>query len=88
MNYLECKSFFNYYLSIEKDCFITEPYTAFHEKNFHTFSIEYAKLLLSICCEIETVLKKICFELDPDGKYENDLPPFYGSEAMLVNILF
>ena len=71
MNYLECKAFYSYYLSIEKDCFKTEPYAAFHENNFSAFSIEYAKLLLSICCEVETVLKKICYEIQSDEKYEN-----------------
>ena len=71
MEYLECKAFYNYYLSLEKDCFATEQYAAFHEINFRTFSIEYAKLLLSLCCEIETVLKKICFELNLDQKYRN-----------------
>jgi len=71
MEYLECKAFFNYFLSLEKDVFQTETYVAFHEKNYGVFSIEFSKLLVSICCEVETVLKKICYELNPSKRYEN-----------------
>lgn len=71
MDYLGCKSYFDYYLSLEKECLETEYYVAFHENNSKAFSIAYAKILLSLCSEIETVLKKICFEIDPTGKHRN-----------------
>jgi len=71
MEYLECKSLFDYYLSLEKDFFDTEYYIAFHEKNFKAFSIEFAKQLLSISSEVESVLKKICAELDQTKVYKN-----------------
>lgn len=71
MEYLECKSFFDYYLSLEKDCFDTEYYIAFHEKNFSAFSVEFAKQLLSLCSEVESVLKKICALLDQTKAFRN-----------------
>lgn len=71
MKYMECKAFYNYFLSLEKDVFQTETYVAFHERNFGAFSIEFSKQLLSICSEVETVLKKICYELNPQKHYEN-----------------
>ncbi len=69
MTYLECKSFFDYYLALEKDFFQTDTFVAFHENNYETFSIEFSKQFLSISCEVETVLKKICYELNPGNNY-------------------
>ncbi|PKM38675.1 MAG: hypothetical protein CVV04_13845 [Firmicutes bacterium HGW-Firmicutes-9] len=70
MTYLECKSFFDYYLSLEKDFLQTETYVAFHSNNYEVFSIEFSKQFLSISCEVETVLKKICLELNSEKSYE------------------
>ena len=63
------ESFWRYYQSLENDFEHTTRYVSLNEKNFNTFSIEYARLLQAICSEIEIVLKQIC-EID-DEKYYN-----------------
>lgn len=40
-------------------------------KNVHSIAIEFAKLLLSICSEIDVICKLICHEIDPHKKVKN-----------------
>lgn len=53
-------NYFDYYLELEKDVFNTESYVTIEEDNYKTYSIQYAKLYLSICSEIDCLLKEIC----------------------------
>ena len=57
---MKYKEYFDYYLELEKDFFDTESYVAFEEENYKTYSIKYLKLYLSICSEIDCIMKEIC----------------------------
>ena len=61
------KDYFDYYVELENDFFSTESYVTIEEDNFKTFSIKYAKLYLSICSEIDCLLKEICKNLNPNS---------------------
>lgn len=61
--------FWRYYQSLEEDFERTTRYVSLNEKNYSTFSIEYARLLQAICSELEIVLKQICGI--EDEKYYN-----------------
>ena len=68
MDFAESLTLFKYYLNLENELFETERYVTLERSNFVTFSIEYAKLLLSICSEIDMVLKMICRCIEKDKK--------------------
>lgn len=59
-------NYFDYYLELEKDVFNTESYVTIEEDNYKTYSIQYAKLYLSICSEIDCLLKEICRNINSD----------------------
>ncbi|MDZ5760353.1 hypothetical protein RAK27_17070 [Carnobacterium maltaromaticum] len=52
--------FWEYYFGLENDFIFTIRYVSITESNYKTYSTEYAKLLLSICSEVDVILKKIC----------------------------
>lgn len=54
------KEYFDYYLELENDFFSTEPYVSIELDNYKTYSTQYAKIYLSICSEIDCLLKEIC----------------------------
>lgn len=49
-----------FYCRIENDFINTLNYISFSEDNFLTYSIEYERLMLSICSEIDILFKQIC----------------------------
>ncbi|QTH70441.1 hypothetical protein [Pseudoalteromonas xiamenensis] len=49
-----------YYLSLEADVYALSRYVHFASDNFRTYSIEFVKLYLAICAEVEVVLKELC----------------------------
>lgn len=63
--------YWNYYLRLEEDFYSTRNYVEFSEENFQTYSIEYLKLYLSICSEIDVVGKFLAKKLNPDFDSEN-----------------
>ena len=65
MDYLTYKNkYWDYYLQMENDFFSFAPYCEIDESNKNTYSIKYLQLLLSICGEIDTILKSLCKKLD------------------------
>ncbi|NOR46012.1 MAG: hypothetical protein GQ534_10550 [Candidatus Delongbacteria bacterium] len=52
--------YWRYFLSIEEDFIKTLRYVELSKDNLKTYSIEYTRLLVSACAEIETILKLIC----------------------------
>lgn len=52
--------YWNYYLSIEKMLKDTEKYVAISYENKDTYSIEFTKIILLACAEIDSILKIIC----------------------------
>lgn len=60
------KEYFNYFLELERDFFVTEPYVTIDRDNFKTFSVQYNRIYQSICSEIDCLLKELCKHLEPD----------------------
>lgn len=65
------KSYWNYYLELERQLDSTKRYIEFDKHNFNTYSIEYLKLLQATCSEIEVVGKEISSEIGLDYKKAN-----------------
>jgi len=64
----------NYFLALENDLQNVSRYIEFKEKNFGTYSIELAHLLLASASEVDVVMKEVCKLLNPskDPKNIND----------------
>lgn len=56
--------YWNYYLQLENDFFDLEPFCSLDKINNSSFSIKYLQLTLSICGEIDTICKRLCYCLD------------------------
>ena len=54
-----------YFLAIESDLENTSRYVEVAPENFKTFSVEYARILLSASSEVDVVSKLLCQSLDP-----------------------
>ena len=52
-----------YFLSIEEDFIRTTKFVELHSDNFNTYSIEFTKIYLTICSEIDVVCKILCNEV-------------------------
>jgi len=53
----------NYFLSLEEDFLRVSRYVHFHTDNNKTHSIEFARLILSACAEVDVVAKNLTNEL-------------------------
>lgn len=49
------KKYWNYYLMLEKRVMELEPYIAFDKSNYQTYSLRIMDLLISVCCEVESL---------------------------------
>ncbi len=58
------KTYWEYYLSIERKMLQTEEYVAFSMENEKTYSFEYLSLLQAICSEIDVVARAVCYHFD------------------------
>lgn len=61
----------NYFLALEADLVQVSRYIEFTRKNFRTFSIELAHLLLASASEVDVISKGICTYLEPQSPAEN-----------------
>ena len=61
----------NYYLALEADLDRVSRYIEFSPKNFSTYSIELAHLLLASASEVDVVVKEICKILAPTRNVMN-----------------
>jgi hypothetical protein len=68
--------YWKYYLNLEKEVLATFEYSTLDKLNASNFSIEYAKLLQTICSEIDVVSKAYC---DYPGTSNMDKMPKYAS---------
>ena len=59
------KSYWNYFLELEKQLLSTRRYVAFDVANYKTYSMEYLKLIEAVCSEIDVVGKEIAHQIDP-----------------------
>jgi hypothetical protein len=78
-----------YFLAIESDLEATSRFVEFSQKNYATYSIEFARILLSCGSEVDVVAKALCQKIDPLGKYEkidNYRPTITGAYKKLSTI--
>ena len=61
----------NYFLALEHDLEETARYVEFAKKNYNSYSIEFAHLLLASASEVDVVAKLICKLLDSTKKPNN-----------------
>lgn len=84
-------SHWNYFLAVEEDLMNLSRYIEFDKKNFQTYSIELARLLMTATQEIDVLFRQICAIKGTTGKnekgYRTEIPKFYGNLPSLdVNI--
>lgn len=66
------ESYWNYYLELEDAFKQTQKYVAFDRHNDHTYSVEYLKLIQTVCSEIDVVAKSIARHFDSNfGSIKN-----------------
>lgn len=53
------KKYWNYYLMLENRVIELEPFIAFDKSNYQTYSLKIMDLLISVCCEVESLCKLI-----------------------------
>jgi hypothetical protein len=63
--------YWQYFLALEAEFGTTTRYVEVEPNNYTTYSIEYARLLLSACSEIDVVCKLLCAKIAPATKVEN-----------------
>jgi len=59
--------YWNYFLALENDLEQIARYIEFAEKNFKTYSIELAHLLLTASSEVDVVAKALCKKINPNA---------------------
>ncbi len=69
------KTYWQYYLNLEKDFLVTEKYVTIDKDNERTFSVEYLKIFQIVCAEIDIAAKVFCVEIDEH--FNKDTLPHY-----------
>jgi hypothetical protein len=62
-----------YFRALEDDLQSCERYVHFSEENFGTYSTEFARILLAAASEFDTVAKRLCREIEPDGEIHSSI---------------
>jgi hypothetical protein len=60
--------YWEYFIVLENEFNDTEKYLTIDEDNYKSFSVEYAKLMQTICSEIDVLSKEYCRFLNEDYK--------------------
>jgi hypothetical protein len=63
--------YWQHFLALEADFAATARYVEFSRQNFPVYSVEYAKLLLAVCSEIDVLCKVICEKVEAKAKRAN-----------------
>lgn len=66
------KSFWSYYLELERQFIETKRYVEFSSDNDKAYSVEYLKLYQAICSEIDVVGKEIASDVVPGFKVDSN----------------
>lgn len=78
------KTYWNYYRELENELFACKKYVEFSFDNRNVYSIEFLKLYLSVCSEIDVVGKRLAqlanSSFKPDDKTNNILKWWYEVE--------
>lgn len=61
--------FWEFFLAIESDLAKTTRFVEFHKDNFKTYSVEFARILLSASSEVDVLFKELCSIIDPNKNY-------------------
>lgn len=75
------KKYWDYYLMLENKVIELEPYIAFDKSNYQTYSLRIMDLLISVCCEVESLFLLISKKAGNISSYLNFLnnDQFYSS---------
>lgn len=65
-----------YFLALEDDLYTLARYVEFSRGNYETYSIEIARLLLSACAEVDSVLKQLVEKVVPGSPARNIIEYF------------
>jgi len=65
------KHHWNYFLAIERDVEVLSRYVEFDKRNFDCFSIEIARIVLSVGSEIDVICKQICRTINSSSKADD-----------------
>ncbi|MGB8339649.1 MAG: hypothetical protein WCD07_10565 [Burkholderiales bacterium] len=60
-----------YFLALEQDVERTTRFVEPHPSNYKTYSIEFARLIISACSEVDVVAKVLCEAIDPSAPATN-----------------
>jgi hypothetical protein len=63
--------YWQYFLAIESDFESTTRYVEVSDTNFSTYSVEYVRILLSACSEIDVIAKMLCERISPSKARKN-----------------
>ena len=61
----------NYFLALERDLEEVSRFIEFSDRNFKTYSIELAHLLLASASEVDVIAKGICKQLKSNSRADN-----------------
>ena len=85
--------FWQFFLAIESDLTRTTRFVEFNEDNFKTYSVEFARILLSASSEVDVLFKELCSITNPNKSYNNikdyrecitsNYPKFYTFEVLI-----
>jgi hypothetical protein len=64
-------SHWNYFLAIERDLERLSRFIEFDERNFKSFSLEAARILLAAAAEVDVVCKQVCHAIDRRSAADN-----------------
>ena len=63
--------YWDYYNVLESDLIACQRYVAFEANNLGVYSLEFMRLLFSVCSEVEVLCKHLCQRIDPTSRREN-----------------
>jgi len=65
------QDYWEYFLSLEADLEKCARYVDFSESNYETHSIEFAKIIMASCAEIDTIAKELSKIISPQTQVAN-----------------
>lgn len=65
------RSYWDYYLELENEFLTTQKYVAFDVYNKNAYSLEFLKLMQTVCSEVDVVSKEIASALDSTFKIDS-----------------
>lgn len=66
----------SFYLRLEDDFIDALNYVTLSESNYTTYSIEFERLILAICSEVDVLFKLLCKNISPEGNPQNVIEYF------------